>query len=66
MFSAILNVLDAASQRLNILDRDNIAGLERTSFTVTTTRRIHHRILQQLRESDATDQVAYFRDTEDE
>jgi putative Mg2+ transporter-C (MgtC) family protein len=63
---AILNVLDAAGLRLAVQDRDNIAGLERVSFTLTTTRKIHHRLLNQLRSSDATDHVVTFRDTEDE
>jgi putative Mg2+ transporter-C (MgtC) family protein len=66
MFSAILTVLDTAGQRLNVLDRDNVAGLERTSFTVTATRKAHTQILHELRESDATDQVVVFRDTEEE
>jgi putative Mg2+ transporter-C (MgtC) family protein len=63
---AILSVLDAAGLRLAVQDRDNIAGLERVSFTLTTTRKIHHRLLNQLRASDATDHVVTFHDTEDE
>ena len=66
MFTAILSVLDSASQRLAVQDSDNVAGLERTSFTVTATRKEHVRILHELRESDATDQVVVFRDTEEE
>ena len=66
MLSAILTVLDTAGQRLNVLDRDNVAGLERTSFTVTTTRKVHMHIQHELRDSDATDQVVVFRDTEEE
>jgi putative Mg2+ transporter-C (MgtC) family protein len=63
---AILKVLDAAGQRLAIQDRDNIAGIERIAFTITTTSRVHKRLLNELRASDATDQVVMFRDTEDE
>jgi putative Mg2+ transporter-C (MgtC) family protein len=66
MFSAILGVLDASHQRLNLIDRDNVAGLERTSFSLTATRKVHARILQALRDSDATDTVVVFRDTEEE
>jgi putative Mg2+ transporter-C (MgtC) family protein len=66
MLGAILSVLDAAGQRLSVLDRDNVAGLERTSFGVTATRTVHHTILRELRASDATDQVVVFRDTEEE
>jgi putative Mg2+ transporter-C (MgtC) family protein len=66
MFSAILRVLDAAGQRLAAPERDNVAGLERISFTLTATRRVHLRILQALRADDATDAVVVFRDTEEE
>jgi putative Mg2+ transporter-C (MgtC) family protein len=66
MFSAILGVLDASHQRLNLIDRDNVAGLERTSFSLTATRKVHERILRELRDSDATDTVVVFRDTEEE
>jgi putative Mg2+ transporter-C (MgtC) family protein len=65
MFTAILRVLDAAGIRLDIKDRDNLAGLERISFTVLATRKEHARMLGELRASDATDQVIAFRDTEE-
>jgi putative Mg2+ transporter-C (MgtC) family protein len=65
MFTAILKVLDAAGQRLQVLDRDNVAGMERVSFTVLATRKEHLRILNSLRASDATDQVVVFRDIEE-
>jgi putative Mg2+ transporter-C (MgtC) family protein len=63
---AILKVLDSYSQRLTILDRDNVAGLERVSFTITATHKIHASLFSQLRASDATDQVVHFADTEEE
>lgn len=66
MQRAILKVLDSANQRLAVQDRDNVAGMERVSFTVTATRKTHTRLLHELRESDATDQVVVFRDTEEE
>jgi putative Mg2+ transporter-C (MgtC) family protein len=66
MQRAILKVLDSAGQRLAVQDRDNVAGMERVSFTVTATRKTHHRLLNELRASDATDQVVMFRDTEEE
>ena len=66
MYKAVLKVLDASSQRLQILDRDTIAGIERISFSIVATRKTHHRILTELRASDATDQVIVFRDREDE
>ena len=63
---AILKVLDAAGLRLNVQDRDNIAGIERVAFSITTTRNVHARLLNELRASDATDRVVTFRDTEEE
>ncbi|HEY4008847.1 MAG TPA: MgtC/SapB family protein [Acidobacteriaceae bacterium] len=66
MLTAILKVMDAAGQRLQILDRDNIAGLERVCFSLLATRRIHDKVLEQLRASDATDQVVSFSDVEAE
>jgi putative Mg2+ transporter-C (MgtC) family protein len=66
MQKAILAVLDSVHQRLSVLERDNIGGLERVSFTVTTTKSMHQRLLQQLRASDATDEVVAFFDTEED
>ncbi len=66
MQRAILQVLDGAGQRLAVLDRDNVAGLERVAFNVTATREVHDRLLRELRASDATDQVEVFLDSEDE
>lgn len=66
MFAAILKVLDADGQRLHVIDRDNIAGLERVSFSVMETRQGHARILTGLRASDATDAVIAFTDDNDE
>jgi len=66
MQRAILTALDHVGQRLSVLDRDNIAGLERVAFTITTTRRTHAQLLATLRASDATDQVEVFRDADDD
>jgi putative Mg2+ transporter-C (MgtC) family protein len=63
---AILQVLDSVGQRLAVLDRDNIAGLERVSFIVTATRKVHHHIHHELEASDATDKVVVFHDAEEE
>jgi len=48
MFTAILKVLDSAGIRLHVLDRDNVAGMERISFSVMATRRVHARMLVDL------------------
>jgi putative Mg2+ transporter-C (MgtC) family protein len=66
MYSCVLRVLDSAGIRLHVLDRDNIAGLERISFSVVATGKVHRKLLHQLRDSDVTDQVVVFRDVEDE
>jgi putative Mg2+ transporter-C (MgtC) family protein len=66
MQTAILKVLDAAGQRMSIVERDNVAGLERMAFSVTATQRVHTKLLKDLRESDVTDQVVAFRDVEEE
>ncbi len=66
MLAAVLHVLDAAKIRLHILQRDNVAGMERLSFSVLATGKLHKQLLNDLRASDATDQVVTFRDLEDE
>ncbi len=66
MQMSILKVLDSVGQRLSVQDRDNIAGIERVSFTVTATHKIHLRVFNELQASDATDQVVMFNDTEEE
>jgi putative Mg2+ transporter-C (MgtC) family protein len=66
MQRAILHVLDSMGQRLSVLDRSNVAGMERVSFTVVATKRDHTKMLRELRDSDATDQVVAFRDVEEE
>ncbi len=64
MMAAILKVLDAVGQRLQIIDRDSVAGWERVSFTVTATRRKHAEVFAQLKAHDATDHVVVFEDAE--
>jgi putative Mg2+ transporter-C (MgtC) family protein len=64
MMAAILKVLDAVGQRLQVLDRDSVAGWERVSFTVMATRRKHAEVLAQLKANDATDFVVVFEDAE--
>jgi putative Mg2+ transporter-C (MgtC) family protein len=66
MQRAILKVLDSANLRLSVLERSNIGGMERVAFTVNATRSTHVRLLRELRDSDATDQVVTFTDEEEE
>jgi putative Mg2+ transporter-C (MgtC) family protein len=48
------------------MERDSVAMLERVVFTVTANKIRHSSLLQELKESDATDQVVTFRDIDDE
>ena len=66
IFVAILKVMDAAGHRLKILDQDNVAGMERISFSLTATRVGHAKTLADLRASDATDHVVVYRDVDDD
>jgi putative Mg2+ transporter-C (MgtC) family protein len=66
MMSAILDALDSIGQRLQIIDRDNVAGWERISFAVMANRRKHAQLLAQLKACDATDQVVAFESEEAE
>lgn len=66
IFAAVLAVLDAAKLRLNIVERDTLGTVERVTFAVATTHQVHHRILNELRESDATDSVRAFPDEQED
>ena len=66
IYVAILSVLDRAGYRMNVMERDSVAMLERVVFTVTANKIRHSSLLQELKESDATDQVVTFRDIDDE
>jgi len=66
MFEEILAVLDREQFRLNIVERDTVGAVERVTFTVSTSRSRHQRLLAELVESDATDKVTAFRDEEED
>ena len=66
MQRAILSALDSISQRLDVQSRDTVAGMERVSFSITATRKMHQHVVTELRASDAADQVVTFRDSEEE
>jgi len=66
MLVSVLKVLDRAGERLNIVERDTIALLERVVFLVTAEQKKHERLLRDLKASEGTDQVVVFRDTEEE
>jgi putative Mg2+ transporter-C (MgtC) family protein len=66
IYRAILSVLDRAGERLNVVERDSVAQLERVTFVIKANQKTHQRLLADLRASDATDQVVAFRDVEAE
>ncbi|MDE1161515.1 MAG: MgtC/SapB family protein [Acidobacteriaceae bacterium] len=66
MITAVLRVMDRAGIRFAPDAVENFAGLERLTFPVLATRKVHEKLLADLRASDATDQVLVFRDLEDE
>jgi putative Mg2+ transporter-C (MgtC) family protein len=66
IYRAILSVLDRAGERLNVVERDSVAQLERVTFVIKANQKTHTRLLADLKASDATDQVVAFRDVEAE
>jgi putative Mg2+ transporter-C (MgtC) family protein len=66
MFTAILSVLDQAKVRLTLVDRDTLGDVQRVTFAVTANRLKHKELLRELEESDRTDKVTAFRDTDSE
>ncbi len=66
MIEIVLEVLDRAGERLNIMERANVGTIERVVFLVTAEQKKHERLLAELKTSDLLDQVIAFRDTEEE
>jgi putative Mg2+ transporter-C (MgtC) family protein len=66
MYLAVLAAMDTDQRRLEPVDRDNLAGITRLSFTVMATRRDHRRLMELLMKSSGIDRVLTFRSWEDE
>ena len=66
MYVGILSVLDRFGVRLNVMDKDSVAGLERVTFAVNTDRKNHALVLASLKAADAADEVIAFHDEEEE
>lgn len=64
MYAAVLHVLDRAGIRMNVLERDSFASLERVTFAVKANRQRHTSLLAELRQSDQTDHVMAYEDTD--
>jgi len=66
IYTAILGVLDRYAIRMNVIEKDTVAELERVTFLVTTSRKLHAELLASLKAADATDEVIAFHDEEEE
>ena len=66
MYTSILKVLDSEGVRLNIVDRDSYAGVQRITFAVSTGVKMHERLIAKLTDTDAADEVVVFRDADEE
>jgi putative Mg2+ transporter-C (MgtC) family protein len=66
MYMAVLAAMDAEQHRLESVDRDNLAGIARLSFTVMATRRDHRRLHELLMKGSGIDRVLTFRSWEEE
>lgn len=63
---AILNAMDRGKQRLVGVEQQSVGELNRLTFSLSTTRRGHDRLLAALNASPAIDEVLTFRDPEDD
>ncbi len=63
---AVLQAMDQEKRRLEGIERDNIGGIARASFSVMATGHIHHRLKEKLKDSPAIHTVLTFRSWEDE
>jgi putative Mg2+ transporter-C (MgtC) family protein len=66
MTRSVLDVLDRKQLRLQIDGRDRVAGLQRVTFSILATQKMHTRLLAELRASMVTDQVLAFRVRDEE
>lgn len=66
MYLGVLAAMDAEQHRLESVDRDNLAGIARLSFTVMATRRGHRRLTALLMKATGIEHVLTFRSWEDD
>jgi putative Mg2+ transporter-C (MgtC) family protein len=66
MHLTVLEAMDAEQRRLDPVDRDNMAGMARLSFTVMATRRGHRRLTALLTKGAGIERVLTFRTWEEE
>jgi putative Mg2+ transporter-C (MgtC) family protein len=63
---AVLAAMDAEQRRLESVDRDDLGGMTRLSFTVMATRRGHRQLTALLMKASGIEHVLTFRSWEDE
>jgi putative Mg2+ transporter-C (MgtC) family protein len=66
MTLAILHVMDRENRRLDALENQPVGALQRLSFDISANRRLHRRLLGELKAVSVFDEVRSFRDAEDE
>ncbi len=62
----VLRVLDGLGKRLGAVEKDTVGALRRVSFTITATRKLHARLLAELKAGAPTGEVMVFPEPEDE
>jgi putative Mg2+ transporter-C (MgtC) family protein len=66
MLTSILNAMDKAGQRLFGIQRDEIGGLQRVSFSLLAPKKKHEQLRAQLANQPAISQLLTFRDPEED
>ncbi|MGB8260167.1 MAG: MgtC/SapB family protein [Terracidiphilus sp.] len=66
MLESILDAMDKAGERLGATDRDVVGELQRVGFTLTTTKKKHDSLRQQLLAEPAIQTLKTFRDPEED
>jgi putative Mg2+ transporter-C (MgtC) family protein len=66
VYLAVLAAMDAQQRRLELTERDDIAGIARLSFTVIATRRELRELTALLTKASGIDRVLTFRSSEDD
>lgn len=66
MSMAILRAMDSSNQRLVGLEQESVGGLNRLTFSVSTSRKQHETVLAILNASPVIDEVLQFHDPEED
>jgi putative Mg2+ transporter-C (MgtC) family protein len=66
MTASILKVMDRENRRLEALENQPVGKMQRLSFDLSANRRMHHRLLAELKAAPAIGEVRSYRDAEDE